>query len=52
MWLYQPAVQASLLMVTAVSIQQQEGATDCGLFSIAVAYHVAVGDDLEGITFK
>ena len=52
MQLYQPAVKDSLLMVTAVSIQQQEGATDCGLFSIAAAYHVAVCDDLKGITFK
>ena len=52
MRLYQPTVQNSLLMVTAVLIQQQEGATDCGLFSIAAAYHAAVGEGLEGITFK
>ena len=38
-------------MVTAVSqIQQQEGDTDFGLFSIAATYHSAVGDDLEAIT--
>ena len=50
--LYQPAVRDNLLMVTAVSTQQQEGSTDCGLFSIAAAYHAAVGDNLEGITFN
>ena len=52
MRLYQPAVRDNLLMVTAVSTQQQEGTTDCGLFSIAAAYHAAVGDNLKGITFN
>ena len=39
-------------MVTAVSVQQQEGGVDCGLFSIAAAYHSAVGDDFCGLTFS
>ena len=31
MQLYQPAIQGDLLPVTAVSFQQQEGTTDCGV---------------------
>jgi len=34
-----------------VSVQQQEGGVDCGLFSIA-AYYSAVGDDFHGLTFS
>ena len=40
------------LMVTANSIQQQEGSTDCGFFNVAAAYHCAMGDDFGGVTFK
>ena len=43
--LYRPAVRGGTLMVTANSIQQQEGSTDCGVFSVAAAYHCAMGDD-------
>ena len=43
--LYRPAVRNSTLMVTANSIQQQEGSTACGVFSIAAAYHCAMGGD-------
>jgi len=39
-------------MVTAVSVQQQEGGVDCGLFSIAAAYHSAVGDDFHRLSFS
>ena len=52
MRLYRPAVRDNCLMVTAVSVQQQEGDADCGLFSIAAAYHSAVGDDFRGLTFS
>ena len=52
MRLYRPAVRDNCLMVTAVSFQQQEGDADCGLFSIAAAYHSAVGDDFRGLTFS
>ena len=48
---YQPAIQGDLLLVLAVSFQQQEGTTDCGVFSIAAAYHAARGDELESISF-
>ena len=38
--LYRPAVREGTLMVTANSIQQQEGSTDCGVFSVAAACDV------------
>ena len=50
--LYRPAVRDGTLMVTANSIQQQEGSTDCGVFSVAAAYHCAMGDDFGGVTFE
>ena len=28
-------------------VQQQEGSYDCGLFAVAFAYHLAVGDDVQ-----
>ena len=39
-------------MVTANSIQQQEGSTDCGVFSVAAANHCAMGDDFGGVTIE
>ena len=33
------------ILVTRVPCQQQEGMVDCGLFSIATAYHRARGDN-------
>ena len=44
---YQPAIRDNLLMVTVIPFQQQEGTSDCGLFSIAAAYHTAKNDDLQ-----
>jgi len=39
--------------VTAIPIQQQTpGSNNCGLFSIAAAYHAAKGDDVKAITFN
>ena len=35
------------LMVTRVPVQQQEGGVDCGLFSIAYAFHLLRGDDIK-----
>ena len=34
------------LMVTRVPAQQQQGGVDCGLFSVAFAFHAAHGDDV------
>ena len=33
------------------SVQKQEGTKDCGVYSIAFAYHAALGKNLEEITF-
>ena len=49
--LYRPAIRNDLLPVTLVSVQQQEGSSDCGPFSIANAFHIACGDNLRRITF-
>lgn len=32
-------------------VQQQTNSTDCGLFSIAHAYHLALGDEPAALTF-
>ena len=37
--------------VTLIPVQQQEGSTDCGLFSIAAAYSAACGKNLRSITY-
>ena len=50
--LYRPVVRNGTLMATANSIQQQEGSTDCGVLSVAAAYHCAMGDDFGGVTFE
>ena len=34
-----------------VPVQQQSGNTDCGVFAVAFAYHAAIGDAIERITF-
>ena len=39
-------------MVTVIPFQQQEGTSDCGLFSIAAAYHPAKNDDLSHMSFN
>ena len=50
--LYRPAVRDGMLSVKVIAVQQQDGCTDCGLFSIATSYHAAMGDHLEVITFQ
>ena len=39
--MYKCAANDSALIVTQYPVQQQSGSTDCGLFSIAFAYHAA-----------
>ena len=34
------------------SVQQQKGGLDCGLFAIAFALHLVMGDDLTKIVFE
>jgi len=38
---------ASRMEASSVPVQQQEGGTDCGHFTIAYPYHASVGDCLE-----
>ncbi len=49
---YRPAVREGSLMVTVVPVQQQEGVTDCGVYSIAAAYNAALGMDLRAVTYN
>ena len=39
------------LVITRAATQQQSGGTDCGLFSIAFAYHAARGDNVSKLSF-
>lgn len=51
--MYKPLISKHGLLVTVMPIQQQStGLNNCGLFSIATAYHIAKGDDIEAITFN
>ena len=51
--MYRPLISQQGLLVTVMPIQQQgPGSNNCGLFSIAAAYHAAKGDNIKTITFK
>ena len=50
--IYKNAIKDDMLMVTIVPMQQQNGPFDCGLFSIAAAYNVALGKSLRSVTFE
>ena len=50
--IYKEAANGNTLTVKAIPVQQQSGGEYCGLFSIAFAYHAALGEDLMGITFE
>ncbi len=41
-----------VLSVTAESVQQQSGGTDCGAFSIAFAYYAGQGKDVSKLEVK
>ena len=49
--MYSPLVQSNSLLVTVILMQQQQGANNCALFSIAAAYHACKGEDLGKLTF-
>ena len=49
--LYQCAAKDGVLNILQMPVQQQSNGTDCGLFSIAYAYHLALGDEPAAITF-
>ena len=39
-------------MVTLISVQQQDGVTECGVYCIANAYNAALGRSLSEVTYK
>lgn len=50
--IYRNAIKDKELAVTSLSVQQQRRGSDCGLFAIAFAYHMARGDDVTKIQFN
>ncbi len=49
--IYEVAVNKRHLRVNEMPVQQQLNGIDCGLFSIAFAYHIALGDEPSAIHF-
>ena len=39
------------LLVSSVPMQQQRGSCDCGIFTIATAFHIAAGNNIEDVVF-
>ena len=48
--IYQPSKY--LLNVHKLSVQQQEGTMDCGIFAVAFAVEVCVGNNVENVSFN
>ena len=46
-----PLIQCNGLLISVVALQQQDGAINCGLFSIAAAYHAAMNDNVDSLVF-
>ena len=42
---------SNCLLVSSVPVQQQRGECDCGLFVIATALHIGVGNNTEEVSF-
>ena len=49
--IYKTSVRDCVLPVTVIPVQQQMGSVDCGVFSIAFAYHGALGENVGRTTF-
>ena len=49
---YKDTITEDALMVTIISMQQQIGVLDCGLFGIATAFNVAMGSSVCSATFE
>ncbi len=49
--MYSPLIQCDGLLISVAALQQQEGANNCGIFSIAAAYHAAMNDDVGALVF-
>ena len=41
-----------ILYVDVPAVQQQRGVLDCGVFAIAFAVHLALGDDVTKLNFQ
>lgn len=50
--IYKEVAKDRMLDVDIVSVQQQKGTTDCGVYSIANAFNAAIGKDVEKITYN
>ena len=50
--IYKDVITEDTIVVTIVPMQQQNGTLDCGLFSIAAAFNVAMGRSISSITFE
>lgn len=50
--IYKGAISDNILMVTIISMQQQVGSIDCGVFSIAAAFSAASGKNLSTVSFE
>ena len=48
--MYLNAVVDERLLVAVVAVQQQTGATECGVMAIANGYHAVCGDDLSKVS--
>ena len=49
--IYQPAPCVSVLELQKLSVQQQHGTQDCGLFAIAFALEMCLGSNVETVSF-
>ncbi len=49
--IYEVAVNKRHLRVNEMPVQQQLNGIDCGLFRMAFAYHIALGDEPSAINF-
>ena len=49
--IYNALARNGFFMMTRMSVQQQINHIDCGVFSIAYAYHAALGNDLSCLNF-
>ena len=48
---YGDTIDPPTLYLELPNVQQQNGVTDCGLFAIAFAVHLALGDDVSKLNF-
>lgn len=49
--IYVVASKDSHIRIAEMPVQQQSNLTDCGIYSIAFAYHLAIGDEPSALNF-